>query len=461
MLLGCLAVTALYLAMVWGILYYAAHNESDAKLRQSTEEELAAVFVDDLGETDDDTSAGVSSDAAAGDHPDGGEAGQDRTEAAADGTSDGTDGSAGPKPSAEVSASETGEKPEDPDNPYDYEDTVYHTRGGVTYTPDYAKGEIDCVLEIPSIELRRGVYTGTREEIDYDLDIWMAVTARPDYELNKTHYVIYGHNYPVEDLSFNRLTEVRPPAYFTLTAKEGVYFYEVTDFFADWREDVTRDVVDNFDLPKQNCYILSCGRNEYRYKDIVVVGTLREIYKPAYFKAHRTEIVEAFENGGYIHDVVDRTEKPEAKRLKFKVDTSNPKDIRVAVLLPDGGDYAESVSVSVYDKDGITLKNGQGEALSFVQGREEYHIGELPPGEYVIGVHDMDEAMSAEYDVPEDMVLTVSDDGVRSEGVSEFHLIDYISEDMPIRYWNYVLIAFATVIWIVLLIVVLSKPKGR
>ena len=90
----------------------------------------------------------------------------------------------------------------------DYEDANYYMRDGIVYTPDYAKGTIQCVLEVPTAGIRRGVYTGTWEEINYDLDIWMVTAARPDYTLGETHMCIYGHNHTAQDLSFNRLKDV-------------------------------------------------------------------------------------------------------------------------------------------------------------------------------------------------------------------------------------------------------------
>ena len=96
----------------------------------------------------------------------------------------------------------------------EWEDNVWYVRDGTRYTPDYAKGIIQCVLEIPSVRIRRGVYSGTWEEIQYNLDIWMVTAARPDYELGKTHYCIYGHNHTVQNLSFNRLKDVKKPISF-------------------------------------------------------------------------------------------------------------------------------------------------------------------------------------------------------------------------------------------------------
>lgn len=162
----------------------------------------------------------------------------------------------------------------------DYEDLNYYMRDGVVYTPDYAKGRLDCVLEVPTAGIRRGVYTGTWEEINYDLDIWMVTAARPDYTLGETHYCIYGHNHTAQDLSFNRLKDVQTGDYFYLTAESGRYIYLVTNVFAVSRESATKDYVDNFSIGSDKCYIITCGRddgvNNYRYLDLIVEGTLEE-----------------------------------------------------------------------------------------------------------------------------------------------------------------------------------------
>lgn len=156
------------------------------------------------------------------------------------------------------------------------DDPNYYERDGITYTPEYAQGYLAFVLEVPTAGIKRGVYGGTWEEIYYDLDIWMVTLARPDYELGNTHLCIYGHNHTAQNLSFNNLAQVQVGDEFYLYAESGYYRYEVTGFFADWRSNITQNYVDNFSISSDKCYILTCGRNEYRYKDIVVEGTLAE-----------------------------------------------------------------------------------------------------------------------------------------------------------------------------------------
>lgn len=153
-----------------------------------------------------------------------------------------------------------------------FSDDNWYVRDGVTYTPDYAEGQIACVLEVPSAGIRRGVYTGA---IEHDLDVWMVVQANDSYILGSTFYAIYGHNATTQDLSFNRLqTDVKLGDTFTLTNEDGIYTYEVTDLYSLWRENVNSQIINNWDLPYTKCYLITCGRNEHRYKDYICEGTL-------------------------------------------------------------------------------------------------------------------------------------------------------------------------------------------
>ncbi len=162
----------------------------------------------------------------------------------------------------------------------DFEDLNYYQRNGVTYTPDFARGYLQCVLEVPSekVQIKRGVYGGTWSDITYNLDIWMVTASRPDYVLGETHFCIYGHNHTIQDLSFNRLKYTVPGDIFTLTNEDGVYVYQVDAVFALSREETTRTLVDNFSLSSDKCYIITCGRDENRYKDLIVEGTLQKRY---------------------------------------------------------------------------------------------------------------------------------------------------------------------------------------
>lgn len=162
-----------------------------------------------------------------------------------------------------------------------FEDNSYYERDGISYTPDYAVGDLICVLEYPRVGIRRGVYTGTWDEIYADLDMWMVTLAHPEMAPGQTHLAIYGHNHTAQNLSFNRLNQAAVGDQFYLYADSGVYTYEVVDIFADWRTDTTKKYVDDFTIGSEICYIITCGRDHFlvdgestRYKDFIVEGHL-------------------------------------------------------------------------------------------------------------------------------------------------------------------------------------------
>ncbi len=155
------------------------------------------------------------------------------------------------------------------------DDTYYTDREGQMYRTEDAKGYLDSVLVVPKIGLKKGVYTGTWEDILYNLDIWMATVAQPSCSLGKTHYVIYGHNHTQQSLSFNRIPELQAGDVFYLVGCEGVYVYEVSRVFALSRTKTTNDIVKGA-WGVEVCHIITCGRGENRYKQLIVEGMVQE-----------------------------------------------------------------------------------------------------------------------------------------------------------------------------------------
>lgn len=159
----------------------------------------------------------------------------------------------------------------------DIVDDVYYTNHeGYMYQTDDAKGYLDCVLVIPKIGLKKGVYTGTWEEILYDLDIWMATVAQPSFLLGATHYAIYGHNHTQQSLSFNRLPELEPGDIFYLVNCKGVYVYEVDRVYSLSRTQTTNEIIKG-EWSSEVCHIITCGRGANRYKQLIVEGMLQEV----------------------------------------------------------------------------------------------------------------------------------------------------------------------------------------
>lgn len=253
----------LALACVCAAIYFFFFYNFDAYRRQSIEESLADVFINDLIE----------------------EALNEEVEAESEDDYSYATEEYSTTPS--TSTTETATVDEDGvirmGNSLDYSDDIYYERNGVTYTPDYAEGDLLFVLEFPSCGIRRGVYGGTWDEIYHDLDIWMATIAHPDMKLGETHISIYGHNHTSQNLSFNNLKAAQIGDEFYLYAYSGVYTYEVTNIFSEWRTSTTTKYVDDFSISADICYIITCGRDNFlingestRYKDYIVEGHLVE-----------------------------------------------------------------------------------------------------------------------------------------------------------------------------------------
>lgn len=162
-----------------------------------------------------------------------------------------------------------------PDPDRYWTDDVYYERDGICYTPEYAAGTLDCILIIPKIQLCRGIYTGTIEDILHNLEVWMLTVSEPDCILGTTSYCVYGHNTPRLNLSFNRLQSLELQDCFYLVNSQGEYQYRVTNILGVAREQT--QVYTQADADKaQMCYLLTCGRDAYRYLDLVIEGTLQQ-----------------------------------------------------------------------------------------------------------------------------------------------------------------------------------------
>lgn len=154
-------------------------------------------------------------------------------------------------------------------------------KDGTIYTPEYASGKLLCVLSVPTAGIRRGVYTGTVEDITHDLEIWMVTVANTDMVPGKTPMTILGHNHPSQDLSFNNLGSVQIGDHFYIYSTTGIFEYETTDIFIMGRETVMQQLGADLTRPKEKCYIVTCGRDwmtvngvSSRYQDFVVEGNL-------------------------------------------------------------------------------------------------------------------------------------------------------------------------------------------
>ena len=327
-------------------------------------------------------------------------------------------------------------------------DDRYYSRDGVTYTPDFAKGTLDSVLEIPCISLKRGVYTGSRAEIEYDLSIWLTTVSSPDIKLGETHYAIYGHNHLVQDLSFNRLKDVRIGDGFTLTKEDRVYSYKVTDIFADWRSSGRKKYATNMSQDPSLCFIFTCGRDHWllngqstRYKDYIVVGTLQGVYSAEEWRDKMAgNVPEAHTETFVARNLIKTT-------LEAEILSENGEGISLRIAQKCGnGSFVQGAVLSILDSDGI-------EVISWVQ-EGEYKEIHLPEGTWVIAVTELD----GKYEEPPGKEVTVS------SSLTKILTIGEETEEKPVSNSEALLIialisAVLTAVFLTLFIVSLWKHK--
>ena len=335
-----------------------------------------------------------------------------------------------------------------------YTDDNYEIIGGVKYTPDYAAGHLDCVLEIPKIKMRRGVYTGTASEIQQDLDIWMTTTAHKDYVLGKTHYCIYGHNSPTQSLSFNNLKHVGVGDIFLLTTEDYVYLYDVTDFYPQWRELVKKDITDNFSLPADKCFIITCGRDQYRYKDIIVEGTLREKYKIAEWNGTDQKKMLSETRSSAIPAVI------KAKKITTHITVRLEEDKLQIQLTDEEGRPLPGAVLCITDSDGLFLKEISESLITDENGSvnvptENFSDGEL----YAAGALEID---TEQYEMPADQGFRIRYDDQEYEILQDLADVETTAGDYYMILWGGLMIILLILITVcVIQIVKLVRRKER
>ncbi|MBR0086773.1 MAG: sortase [Lachnospiraceae bacterium] len=256
------ALLILSLLLFCFCLYHVLDPEPEGRKRQETEESLAREFLKMYGLSPDDPASAASFQAD-------GSSREDITSGDMGFPDSGTGGSSRPGLYTKAPLMEIDE-PDLTGLPSPYTD--WFTDRGITYTPDYARGKIMGVLQIPAIDISRGVYGGSWEDIRHDLSIWMITSARPDYIPGETHFVIYGHYHEVQNLSFNRLHELKTGDSFTFTTKRETISCVIHRIYALSREEVRDQITDNFSLPAGRIYLVTCGKGKDKGLDLVIEG---------------------------------------------------------------------------------------------------------------------------------------------------------------------------------------------
>lgn len=148
---------------------------------------------------------------------------------------------------------------------YSYETVSEETESGAVSTSidqsfnkiglDYY-GEVDCILQINSIDLEKPVICGNN---DYNLKRHLLVTADQNtkYENGGT-YIILGHNSNIYGHSFNRLKEIQLGDEIDIIHEDSINLYIVSSIDSKERGEEG----DFFNQTGENKVILVCCDNE-------------------------------------------------------------------------------------------------------------------------------------------------------------------------------------------------------
>jgi sortase (surface protein transpeptidase) len=282
-----------------------------------------------------------------------------------------------------VSQQENADNQEDTDadqvpaSDFDYQDNHIYSR----YDESYAWGHVDCVLEIPALDLRQSIFSGTVEQIEHDLKHWLPVTARANYMLGSSHYCIYIHNPTDKSIRISYAQELlKTTDYMVVTQGNTVYFYEITAIFPEWRNKCTEEYVNNMNIPSDKMYIFTCGRGEWQGRNIVIEGTVHNVYNAKDWNENKDHYVAEYKKDIAHLDV----DEPAVQEQLFMSTNIKNNSLYVAIY---NKNYisVNDCTIAILDTDGHLIENIQN-PIEY-QGAEIL-IPQLPSGEYYIGVYE-------------------------------------------------------------------------
>ncbi len=128
--------------------------------------------------------------------------------------------------------------------------------------------DVDCIINIPDIDLTKKVYTGNNRE--KHLDNYELITATPDMKYsNGGNYIICGHASQLYGHSLNRLSEVLEYTRIQIWANNEVENYVVKEVkYVNMHE--TSEYCNQ--TRKKQITILSCAKNISPESYIVVIA---------------------------------------------------------------------------------------------------------------------------------------------------------------------------------------------
>lgn len=253
------------------------------------------------------------------------------------------------------------------------------------YDESDAHGHVDCVLEIPAINLRQSIFTGTVEQIQHDLSKWLAVTARSDYILGSSQYCIYMHNPRDKSIQISLAQEtLKAGDYMVVTQKGTVYLYSITNVFSEWRNKCSEKYVNAFNVGSDKLYIFTCARGEWQGKNLVIEGTVYEAYSLTDWTKNQDEYIAKYKNeiNGVISDVIEKNTRT---HINLNLSTSN--DCISAHITSDNYTNA-NCTIGIFNEDGYLLDIDNN---PIPVENSTIYLPKLSEGKYYIGIYECDE----------------------------------------------------------------------
>ena len=258
-----------------------------------------------------------------------------------------------------------------------------------------AWGYVDAVLEIPAIELRQTVFSGTPTQIEHDLSYWLTVTGRSDYILGATHYCIYAHNPTNKTVRISYAqSDLKVDDYILLTSKGNVYFYSVSGLFPEWREQCTEKYVNNMTLDNKLLYIFTCGRDEWQNKNVVIEGYLVDQYSIADWNANKDDYIQKYKNS--LSPIVEEA-KPQEPMI---MDLTTKNDKLNVSLKTSNYQTITDCTIGIFNMEGYLIDIA---GNPFVYDGGVLELPKLDKGNYYIGVYEN----NTEYLNPQEYSITI------------------------------------------------------
>ena len=269
----------------------------------------------------------------------------------------------------------------------DFEDTAYPAKYG-NKTPPHKGTEFGYVT-IPSIKLKQTVYDGDANTQRYNLSNWHWVTSRSGYKIGETQICIYFHNYDTYTTSANGVKNLNIGEYFTFTTNENVYLYRIYDKLSEWREAV-------LDEP-DTIYLVTCGRGEFRYKDLVVVGKMEAVYTLEEWETEKYKIT--YNEQAAVEEEPKETEET---LLNTSLSVEYSDEYYIISVKDNMGNIVPGFKLGLFDKEGIVAIDNE-KRMVYFQEDEPWKFKTDLKGAYAVGAIETPDG----YQTPEERELNI------------------------------------------------------